>query len=160
MSSVVNAKFKSGKERGSCMNTLEGNATEQIRARVREYYWKDDLSCLVTTLKILSEVFDLTLHPQVLSAAYGLNAGRCGAQCGIVEGSLLFLGIYRNERVPQIYLTYCAEFQRRFGSLLCSELRPQGFLSSNPPHLCETLTKSAIEFSAEFVLNNRSQIVK
>jgi len=51
---------------------------ELINCRVHDYYWDEDLSCAVTTLKILSELFYPALHPQVIEAAFGLNAGRFG----------------------------------------------------------------------------------
>lgn len=128
-----------------------------IDRRVHDYYWLEELSCAVTTLKILSELYEQELHPQVMDAAFGLNAGRCGSQCGLVEGALLFIGIYgKHKELDSAQLKdrcreFCTAFQNRFGSLLCKELRPQGFDPQNPPHLCETLTKQAISFSVDFV---------
>jgi len=128
-----------------------------IHARVHDYYWQDDFSCAVTTLKILAELFYPELHPQVIAAASGLNAGRFGLQCGLVEGALLFIGSYGcrqnigQEQIKQLCQEYCREFEARFGSMLCRELRPQGFSPDNPPHLCEGITKEAVCFSAEFI---------
>jgi hypothetical protein len=133
---------------------------ELIDARVHDYYWKEDFSCAITTLKILSELYYPALHPQVIDAAFGLNAGRCGMQCGLVEGALLFIGVYGNqndmtkEEITDVCHIYCNEFQTAFGSLLCKKLRPQGFFANNPPHLCENLTKKAVEFSANFISEN------
>jgi Putative redox-active protein (C_GCAxxG_C_C). len=130
---------------------------ELINSRVHDYYWNQDLSCAVTTLKILSELFYPELHPQVIEATFGLNAGRFGSQCGLVEGTLLFIGSYGHhknmtkEQIADLCHEFCSKFQPRFGSLLCNELRPQGFSPDNPPHLCENLTKKAIIFSAEFI---------
>lgn len=131
---------------------------ELINSRVHDYYWNEDLSCAVTTLKILSELFYPNLHPQVIEAAFGLNAGRFGSQCGLVEGALLFIGSYgsyRNmnkENITAICHEFCRKFQARFGSLLCNELRTQGFSPDNPPHLCENITKKAVAFSAQYIL--------
>ncbi|SDE30432.1 C-GCAxxG-C-C family protein [Sporomusa acidovorans] len=133
---------------------------ELINARVHDYYWKDDFSCAVTTLKILSEIYNLELQPQVIEAVFGLNAGRCGLQCGLVEGTLLFIGMYGrkkqtdNTAVVALCRLFCQEFQEQFGSMLCSQLRPEGFSPSNPPHLCEQLTKQAVLFSMEFIEKN------
>lgn len=131
-----------------------------INIRVHDYYWNKDLSCVVTTLKILSELFRAELNPDVLSAAFGLNAGRCGYKCGLVEGTLMFIGLYgspdsiNNERKVDLCHKFCNRFETRFNSLLCKELRPEGFVPTNPPHLCEGLTKEAIAFSAEFIKAN------
>lgn len=141
---------------------------ELINTRVHDYYWREDLSCAVTTLKILSELFYKELQPQVLDAAFGLNAGRCGSQCGLLEGTLLFIGSYgkykdiNNAQITEMCREICTQFQARFGSLLCNELRPQGFKPENPPHLCENITKQAIAFSAEYIgqkINKRMSTV-
>jgi len=82
-----------------------------------------------------------------------------GSQCGLVEGALLFIGSYGNqkeiqkERLTQLCHEFCSEFQASFGSLLCNELRPQGFSPDYPPHLCENVTKRAILFSAKYILD-------
>ena len=128
-----------------------------IDARVHAYYWNEDMSCTITTLKILSELFQTELYPQVLEAAYGLNAGRLGSQCGLVEGTLMFIGVHGKEKgfnsqeIAELCHKLSNEFQNQFGSLLCKELRPQGFSLDNPPHLCEQLTKRAVVFVTEFI---------
>ena len=67
---------------------------EIIHRRVHDYYWKDDINCAKTTLKILAEIFEVPLKDQVLDSATGLHgAGRYDAQCGLVEGALMFTGI-------------------------------------------------------------------
>ncbi len=133
---------------------------ELINVRVHDYYWNDDFSCAITTLKVLSELYYPELHPQIIEAAFGLNAGRCGLQCGLVEGTLLFIGVYASqnnrtkEEITNLCHKFCSEFQITFGSLLCNELRTQGFSPNNPPHLCENLTKKAVTFSADFISKN------
>ena len=128
-----------------------------VNARVHDYYWKQDLNCAVTTLKTLSELFVLDIHPQVMAAAFGLNAGRSGTQCGLLEGTLMFIGIYGSEykiessKIQELGRKFSEEFQQKFSSLLCRELRPQGFRPENPPHLCEGLTKFAILFAADYI---------
>ncbi|MBP1765864.1 MAG: GCAxxG family protein [Firmicutes bacterium] len=128
-----------------------------INERVHDYYWKHDLNCAITTLKILSELFCVEIHPQVTEAAFGLNAGRVGTQCGLVEGALLSIGIYgsqrqvENSKVQELCRKFSVEFQQKFASVLCKELRPQGFQPANPPHLCENLTQRAVLFTAGFL---------
>ena len=134
------------------------NTQSLIERRVHEFYWIDGLNCATTTLLILAEVFDVALHPQTLDAAAGMHgAGRYGAQCGLVEGILMYLGIIcRAHGLPEVELEevcqdLALQFEARFGSLLCRELRPQGFGPENPPHLCEQLTCDAIAFDVAFV---------
>ena len=131
---------------------------EFVTKRIHEYYWHNNLNCATTTLKILAEHFHVQLHSQVIDAALGMHGGGCfGAQCGLVEGTLMFLGIYgRSQQLPEQQIveacyTFADKFQLRFGSLLCRELRPEGFRPENPPHLCEPLTKDTIGFSLGYI---------
>lgn len=91
-------------------------------------------------------------------SAVGLHgAGGYRAQCGLVEGSLMFIGIYfhmqgksEDEIVSACYEFACA-FEKTFSSLRCFELRPTGFSENDPPHMCENLTCSAIEFAYQYI---------
>jgi len=131
---------------------------EFVKSRVAKYYWEDDINCAATTLNILAEHFGIELHRQVMHTALGMHgAGEYGAQCGLVEGALMFLGIIGREKglsdeaVVEACREFAGAFERRFGSLNCAVLRPQGFREENPPHLCEALTCDAVEFSLGFV---------
>lgn len=132
---------------------------EYIKQRVSDSYWREDINCATTMLNILSELHEINLDRQVLNAAIGMHgAGGFGAQCGLVEGSLLLIGIWGKEKdlttKAIINLCYCfaQEFEEEFGSLLCKQLRPQGFKPDNPPHLCEGLTNQAVKFTAEYLI--------
>lgn len=87
------------------------------------------------------------------------GAGEYGAQCGLVEGTLLFLGIIgRQMGIPDNEIIigckeFASNFEKQFSSLLCSILRPEGFSKKNPPQLCEGLTNRAICFNIEFIEN-------
>jgi len=134
------------------------NTEDFVRKRVARYYWREDFNCATTTLKILAEHFDRPLSDQVIDAAVGLHgAGEYGAQCGLVEGALMFLGISgRSRAIPDNEIiaacrVYAEGFEKHFTSLACATLRPAGFDPRNPPHLCEALTCRAIVFAIDFV---------
>lgn len=106
----------------------------------------------------MAEVFEVELAGQVVAAATGMHgAGGYRAQCGLVEGALMFLGIrgmelgLSSERIADCCREFAERFEQEFGSLGCRELRPEGFHPDNPPHLCEPLTIKAIGFQLEFV---------
>lgn len=131
-----------------------------VEDRVHEYYWEDDINCATTTLKILSEAFAIELNDQVINSAIGMHgAGEFGAQCGLAEGTLMFLGIagrakgIMDEDIVKSCQDFAMQFEIRFGSLQCRVLRPQGFKHDNPPHLCEGITREGVVFSIEFVLS-------
>ncbi|HBE79759.1 MAG TPA: redox-active protein [Firmicutes bacterium] len=132
--------------------------TNLINERVHYYYWNEDLNCATTVLKILEEIFDIDLNPQTVQAAIGLHgAGGFGAQCGLVEGPLMFIGIFGTKQgreqddIIKLCHDFAAQFQKEFTSLSCGDLRPQGFKADNPPHLCEELTQKAVRFAADYI---------
>jgi hypothetical protein len=129
-----------------------------IQIRVKEYYWQDDINCATTNLKILSEIFSIELSGQVIDAALGMHgAGKYGAQCGLVEGTLMFLGIIgrskdiSDDKIVDACNEFAKQFENRFQTLLCKVLRPEGFHQGNPPHLCEELTCEAVIFNVDFI---------
>ncbi|MDQ0204940.1 C-GCAxxG-C-C family protein [Pectinatus haikarae] len=128
-----------------------------VNIRVHDCYWKYDYCCAATSLKILSEIFEMEVSQQIFSAVSGLSAGRNRLQCGLVQGMLMFLGIYFKEKdleqdkIADICHEYVNAFQNEFSSIECKELRPRGFSPNDPPHLCEQITKDAIYFAVKFV---------
>lgn len=137
---------------------------EYIISRVHKLYWNDDINCARTMILCLSELFKTAIEPQTLWSAVGLHgAGGYRAQCGLVEGALMFTGIYlhalgktEDEIVSACY-HFAAAFDRTFGSLRCRELRPSGFSEDDPPHRCEKLTCDGIEFAYRYILGITGQ---
>ena len=132
---------------------------EYITTRVHELYWKEDINCARTSLICLSELFEIAIEPQTIWAAIGLHgAGGYRAQCGLVEGTLMFMGIYFHKlgkteaEIVSICYNFASAFDKTFGSLRCYELRPTGFSENDPPHMCENLTCRAIEFAYHHIL--------
>ena len=132
-----------------------------VQQRVTEYYWKDDKNCAIASLKVLAEIFEIELNKQVLDAAIGMHgAGEYGAQCGLVESLLMFLGIFgkangfSEKEIIDLCRDYAGQFEDKFGSLECRVLRPEGFEPENPKHICESLTCEAVEFAIDFVSYN------
>ncbi len=133
---------------------------EFVKKRVHELYWEKDLNCASTTLLVLSEYFDISIGGQVLDSAIGMHgAGGYQAQCGLVEGTLMFIGILgRANLIPdEKSISFCKEvakeFESEFSSLECKILRIEGFSSENPPHLCESLTYDAITRNIKLISN-------
>lgn len=122
-----------------------------VSSYVRKAYHDRDINCATTTLEILSNHFNMTLNDQVFDSAVGMHgAGGYRAQCGLVEGSLMFIGIIGRARsIPDDEIVdfckeYAEKFEHDFTSLQCKILRPEGFAPDLPPHLCEDLTVKTI----------------
>ena len=129
-----------------------------VKERVATYFHVNDHNCVRTDLLILAEYFKIELHEQVLAAAVGMHgAGGYRAQCGLVEGTLLFLGILGAEKgvVEEDIVLTCHDFgqayEKEFSSLQCRILRPGGFNDDDPPHLCEGLACRSSSFSIHFI---------
>lgn len=129
-----------------------------IEKRVHELYWKDDINCARTMLTCLGELFKVSLDRQTMAAGIGLHgAGGFRAQCGLVEGGLMFIGIYYSslgkseEEIVSACYNYADAFKKKFNSLSCYDLRPTGFTPNDPPHMCESLTARAVEFAYEYL---------
>jgi len=145
---------------------LDMEYLELINNKVHRYFWIDDLNCTITSLLTLSEIFHTKLCSQIVSAGIGMpGAGGNGAQCGLVSGSLMFIGILgkengmENRAIVETCYEFAKGFEKEFGSLNCRILRPQGFKPDNPPHLCEEITKKAIMFALPY-LNSLNKISK
>ena len=136
-------------------------AKEYIKQEVHRLYWEHDTNCARTTMHCLGGLLNTEIEEQTWNAAVGMfGAGGYRAQCGLVEGSLLFIGIYcYNREIPKeksisLCKQFASEFEGKFGSLRCRELRPGGFNEEDPPHLCEKMTCEAIEFTYNFIQKN------
>ena len=113
----------------------------------------------MVTLKLLAEVHHVKLEDQVLKAALGMNgSGRYGAQCGLVEGMIMFLGIwgdlkgYSYGRIQMICNLYAEKFEKTFGSLTCGRLRPEAEATAeDPAHACRELKVKALLMDLAFL---------
>ena len=131
---------------------------QYIRETVHALYYGQDLNCARTTLHCLSHLFKTPIEEQTFLAAAGLHgAGGYRAQCGLVEGMLMFIGIRlaalgkSNDEIVSACRQYAESFEKEFGFLRCRELRPQGFNADDAPHMCEGLTCRAILFGYKFL---------
>ena len=129
-----------------------------IENRVRECYRIHEYNCTITVFKILSEIYDITLPEQFYAGAIGMNgAGQYGAQCGLVEGMLIMIGVMEGangsdkDKIMGLCRKFAESYEKRFGSLLCRELRPEGFGDHVPDHLCEKISIDAVKFMHQFI---------
>lgn len=131
---------------------------------IHHLYHDKDFNCAITTLHCLGKEFGVDIQQQVFDSAICLNGGgRFRAQCGLVEGTLMFIGICATERgmkkkeMMKIAYGFCEAFTARFHSLLCRDLRPGGFQKSDPPHMCEPLTRETVAFTIDYLKQHFAQ---
>lgn len=132
---------------------------DNIIKLVHHYYWDLDINCARTALRSLGEIFNIPIDSQTLQSAIGLHgAGGFRAQCGLVEGAIMFIGIHFTKlgkceaEISDICFQFAELFTKNFSSLLCYDLRPNGFMDDDPPHSCERVTVEAINFTYDFIM--------
>lgn len=131
---------------------------ERILEMVHHCYWDKNANCAQTTLYCLEQLTEQPVHPLLFQATVGCHgAGDKGGQCGLMEGAMLFLGLYgatlgkTDAEIVDICSRYASLFKRNFSSLACRDLRPGGFRDDDPPHLCERFTVRAVTCLHDFV---------
>lgn len=133
---------------------------EGIKNEVHDLYWNKNINCARAMIAVLSQLLNFKVEDQLFNAGIGMHgAGGYRAQCGLVEGSLMFIGAYFSEqgRIENEISNLCYNFARlfvgQFGSLICKDLRPIGFNQNDPPHYCENITIDSILFTYKFIAN-------
>ncbi|MBN1877007.1 MAG: C_GCAxxG_C_C family protein [Anaerolineae bacterium] len=120
-----------------------------IKQRVEEYFVSGENNCAMTMLKILAEVFDEPLSPQVVEAAQVMpGAGGVGHLCGLVSGILMFIGVWGGRRgyhrslLKPMSVKFTEEVQRQCGSIMCCDLK------DNPRYSgCGDLAAQMLDFA-------------
>lgn len=132
---------------------------KRIEEAFRHFYHEAGINCATGTLILLSEFYDLPLDQQVLDSAAGLHgAGKYGAQCGLLEGGLMFIGIIckKNGVAKGDIVTLCHDwaelFETKMGSIVCRGLRPFPFTPEDAPkHLCEPISVKALKIAVRYM---------
>jgi hypothetical protein len=142
---------------------MERQEKRYVEETVHRLYWEQDVNCARTMLTCLGELFSVPIEPQTMHAAIGMHgAGGFRAQCGLVEGALMFIGIYLSARgrsdanIASECYRFAQLFTAQFKTLTCKGLRPAGFTDHDPPHACERLTDEAIMFTIGFLRSTDS----
>lgn len=141
---------------------INENIEDKIKQYVHIYYWEQDINCARTMLLSLANLFHVDINQQTINAAIGLHgAGGYRAQCGLVEGGLMFLGVVgynmgkTEAEIVSLCYSYADAFKKEFQSLQCFDLRPSGLNKNDPPHMCEQITCRAITFAYQFILSQQ-----
>ncbi|MCK5126643.1 MAG: C_GCAxxG_C_C family protein [candidate division Zixibacteria bacterium] len=134
------------------------NERQFIEDKIKIYFEIEEHNCAVCVIKVLSERFDFPIEQQTLDACLAQNGlGQYGAQCGLITGATMFLGIVaaqNNWEKEKLYLhtrELTALFEKKFKSLLCSAIRPEGFHEDNPPYICQPRTVDALEIFIDYL---------
>ncbi len=107
------------------------NMQTLVQQCVATYFVSGDNNCAMTVLRVLSEVFETPVAPQVIDAAQCMpGAGGVDHLCGLISGALMFVGVWGGQHglhrqvLRPLTSGFSQAVQERFGSLMCSNLRP------------------------------------
>lgn len=132
-----------------------------IDEKINLYFCTLEHNCAETVLEMLAEKFDFPLSAQVIDSAVGLNGlGQYRAQCGLITAGVMFIGIVAQsqnrdkEYINDICRGLAQAFDKKFGSLDCRMLRPDGFKEENPPNLCKPLATDALTAIIDYIENS------
>lgn len=135
------------------------NIETLVQQRVTTYFVSGDNNCAMTALRVLSEVFETPVAQPVIDAAQCLpGAGGVDHLCGLISGALMFVGVWSGQQglhrsvLRPLTSSFSQAVQERFGSLMCSDLRPAdgcgplavAFLTFTIPYLKSRLNVEAL----------------
>lgn len=133
-----------------------------LRDLVSKYYMDGNCNCSESVLRAGNEYYDLGLGEKdmIMVGAYGAGM-MCGSTCGAILGAMAILSVkyieakaHESEDIKGITNELLDEAQKRFHSLLCSEIKPQMFeegirCMKTPEVVCDLLEKVIAEYDAE-----------
>lgn len=122
------------------------------------YYIEKKLNCDRTMLKCLGELFDLEISDQVMAAAVGQHTAGIRKQCGFVEGTLMFIGIYFSQRgatdkeISALCRKYIDSYQEVFVYTQCEDIREKILMLKDDKHgQCGPMGERTVRHSYEFI---------
>ena len=135
------------------------NTEQYIREKVHYFYHEAGVNCATGTLTLLSDIFRVPLQEQVYDSAIAMHgAGKYGAQCGILDGAMMFITIYGKQRgltktvMVGLVHDWAALFEQEMGSIVCKGLRPFPLTPEDAPkHLCEPITVKGVKLAVKYI---------
>lgn len=106
---------------------------------VKDYFHSNGLNCAESTVRLLKSQGKYDIPQDLIKTMSGFGGGmQRGLTCGAVTASVALLGLFTGRTEPsesrepsaQVVRTYLDEFEKRFGSLTCTNLKA-GFESKS-----------------------------
>jgi C_GCAxxG_C_C family probable redox protein len=129
---------------------------------VRHYALKlleTDYHCGEVVVRTILNELEIKAPASVLRISASMNGGgRAGAQCGILEAGLFVLSLLygrhseKQSREPLQSLAFqlTKKFETEYKNLLCRDIRPEGFSTTQPRGLCTERIICGIFFLLDF----------
>jgi len=100
-----------------------------------KYYSEQNYNCAETIIRAANEYYDLGLHDHDMILVAGFGAGiQTGNVCGAILSAVSVLSMkyveasaHESSDIRPVTMKLTREFQERFNSLLCRDIKPQCF---------------------------------
>jgi len=142
------------------MTALDNCKASEDAALVRDYFHAQGLSCSESTLRILQLKNKIDDIPELTKCMGGFAGGmHRGLACGAVAGAVAALGakLGRSERgaakepLGSTVDKFLAEFEKRFGSLLCKDLLRNDLPKPEEHAICSGYVLAAVEIASQLL---------
>ncbi len=121
-----------------------------------KYYYDMNYNCAETIIRAGNEYYDLGLHDRDMIAVAGFGAGiQTGNTCGAILSAVSILSMKYVEKnahdskdIKPVTTALIEEFNKRFGSILCKDIKPQSF---KPEIRCKMTIEAACDILEQVI---------
>ena len=121
-----------------------------------KYYYNMNYNCAETIIRAGNEYYDLRLHDRDMIAFGGFGAGiQTGNTCGAILSAVSVLSMkyieekaHESKDIKPITAALIREFNNRYGSVLCKDIKPQSF---NPDIRCKATIETACDILEQVI---------
>ncbi len=112
------------------------------------YYFDGNYNCAEALLRAANDYYSLGMHDSDMIAFGGYGAGiQTGNTCGAILATVAVLSkryikvkAHESEDIKPVTTALINEFTKRYGSLLCKDIKPQSF---DPQFRCRNTVSTA-----------------
>ena len=134
-------------------------AAKMFKDIVDKYYYAQDYNCAEIMIHAANEYYDLKLHDRDMIMLAGFGGGmQTGNTCGAILAAISILSMkYVGQRahdskdIRPVTTALIREFNTRYGSLLCKDIKPQLF---DPKLKCKYTIEAACDILEEVIADH------
>ncbi len=106
-----------------------------LKDHYSKYYLEGNYNCAETVIRAGNDYYELGLHDRDMQMMGGFGAGiQSGNTCGAILAAVSILSMryiekkaHESEDIKPVTLNLIREFNKRYGSVLCKDIKPQSF---------------------------------
>ncbi len=136
-----------------------------VRAMLKDcfekYYYDQNYNCAETMIRAANEYYDLKLHDRdmIMLGAYG-GGIQTGNTCGAILAAASVLSMkyveqkaHESKDIKPVVTALIREFNKRYGSVLCKDIKPQSF---DPENRCRKTIETACDILEQVICDHEA----